>query len=108
MLVMYTVDELRELGSEIFDKLRNGKIELQRVPDQAALLFKSAETVEELVGLLLHGKYSTHAFQVAVLNSWRTAGASATEDEAVWEETREKFLAELIRLMHSTQVGPAH
>ena len=78
---MRTVRELHALGEMIFEALKKGAIALQDVPDQAAVENKSYETIEEIVGIVLHG-HLPHEFQVAVVEAW----LGSTE---VWERPSE-------------------
>jgi len=87
--------ELKALGAKIFDGLKSGSIAIENATDQAAIKNKSYSTIEDLVGIVLHGRLP-HAFQVAVLQAWQ--GPSATACVKI-ERYRDLFLQELMRLV---------
>lgn len=103
--------ELQALGEMIFEGLKEGSIALQDVPDQAAIEKKSYETIEEVVGIVLHG-HLPHEFQVAVveawLGSWEVWERSSQPASVTLEKYRELFLSELFRLIpHEPDADPS-
>lgn len=99
---MRTERELHVLGEMIFEALKAGSIALQDVPDQAAIENKSYETVEEIVGIVLHGRLP-HEFQVAVVEAWLGSSQvwerSAEAAAVTLEKYRDLFFSELLRLV---------
>ena len=107
---MRTERELHVLGEMIFEALKAGSIALQDVPDQAAIENKSYETVEEIVGIVLHGRLP-HEFQVAVVEAWLGSSQvwerSAEAAAVTLEKYRDLFFSELLRLVpHEPDPGP--
>lgn len=101
-------DELRAIANELYNRLMEGSIRLEQVPDQQMLTEKWLETSEQLTGVLLHTPGLTHEFQVAVLHAWQTAGASASAEADVWEASRETFVSELVSLLGKPHGGQTH
>ncbi len=90
-----TERELRLLGEFIFEGLKSGSIAIQNATDQAAIEHKSYATIEDLVGIVLHGRFP-HAFHVAVVETWLGPSCSAS---ATIERYRDRFVEELLRLV---------
>lgn len=90
-----TERELRLLGDFIFQGLKFGSIAIQNATDQAAIKQKSYATVEDIVGIVLHGRFP-HAFQVAVVEAWLGPSRSAS---VTIDRYRDLFVEELLRLV---------
>ncbi len=101
-------DQLRAIGHELYNQLREGSIRLEQIPDQQMLVEKKVETTLQLAGLMLHTPGLTHEFQVAVLHAWQTAGASASTEADVWETHRETFVNALVGLLGKPHGGQTH
>ena len=110
-LAVRTGRELLALGEMIFEALKEGSIALQDVPDQLAIEHKSYETVEDIVGIVLHGRF-THEFQVAVVEAWLGSAEvwerSSEAASVTLEKYRELFFSELFRLVpHEPDTDPS-
>lgn len=107
---MRTARELHELGEMIFEALKAGAIALQDVPDQAAIENNSYETVEDIVGIVLHGRLP-HEFQVAIVEAWLGSAEvwerSSEAASVTLDRYRELFVSELLRLVpHNDDAVP--
>lgn len=90
-----TKRELLQLGELIFAGLAAGSIAIEKATDQAAVKNKSFSTLEDLLGVVLSGRF-THEFRVAVVQAWEGSSASASVRV---EAYRAIFVSELLRLV---------
>lgn len=93
----WTKRELVELGELILSGLKAGSIAIEAVPDQAAITNKSYTTMEDIVGIVLSGRFP-HEFQVAVVQAWAGWPVSPSASATI-ESHRHLFFAELLRLV---------
>jgi len=105
-----TKRELLDLGETIFEGLKSGTLAIENATDQAAIEHKSYETIEDIVGIVLHGQLP-HEFQVAVVEAWLGSSQvwerSSEAASVTLESYRELFFAELLRLVpHEPDPGP--
>ena len=106
-----TKRELLQLGEAIFEGLKSGTIAIQNATDQLAVEHKSYATVDDIVGIVLHGRF-THEFHVAVVEAWLGSAEvwerSSEAASVTLEKYRELFFAELLRLVpHEPDADPS-
>lgn len=97
-----TSRELLELGETIFEGLKSGTLAIQNATDQAAIENKSYSTIDDIVGIVLHGRF-THEFHVAVVEAWLGSTEiwerSSEPASVTLEKYRDLFFSELLRLV---------